>query len=256
MTDRIAVSKTSPSVTFYLEADVYSYTPSGGYATLVCRLRASKGTGSFFSDFGIQAGVVNGVAEFGRHQADPFLPSGSTGWNDGPFYINVPMSGPGTYGLTMQLRYGNINTDHGGSIWLPWVPGAPNPIGVDELTPTSARYRFSGTTDGGSGITGWQAQIATDASFTQNVQTVASNGTTTFANLTPATVYYFRSRGANGVGWGHWSAVVSGMTASGAYVSLNGAWVPVPVYVSDGSAPWIVPEMLTSDGSAPWNPAI
>ena len=46
--------------------------------------------------------------------------------------------------------------------------------------PASARYRFSGNSNNGSAITGWEAQIATNAAFTTGVQTVASSGTTTF----------------------------------------------------------------------------
>lgn len=254
MTDRIGVSKSSPTVSFYLEADVLSYNVAGNYATLVCYLRSSKSTGSFYNNYGAIFGHVNGVGEFGSYGANPFLPSSSTGWRLGPYYINVPMWGATTYGLTLQLRYGNVNTDHGGSIWIPWAPQAPTGVAVDQPTPTSLRYRFSGNGDNGSAITGWQAQIATDAAFTTGVQTVNSGGTTTFTDLSPATMYWFRSRGVNGVGWGPWSSSLTGMTDSGAYVSKNGIWVGVPVYVSSGTA-WGIPELLISDGTT-WEEAI
>lgn len=247
MTDRISVAKSSPYVTFVLAADVLGYNPGGGFATVRCYLRASKGSGSYFNGSGAQIALIDGVGEAGRYSATPFLPSGSTGWSTGPYDINVPMSAQRTVTLRMALRYGNVSTDHTAGLSIPWTPQAPTPVGVDQLTPTSARYRFSGNGNNGSAISGWQAQIATDPAFTQNVQTWGSTGTTTFTGLTPATLYYFRSRGSNGVGWGPWSSVVSAMTASGAYVSQNGSWVPVPVYVGNGSA-WTVPAMQVSNG--------
>lgn len=203
----------------------------------------------------MQAGVVNGVGEFGRVSAHPFLPSGSTGWRHGPYVHNVPMSGETTFGLTMQLRYGNVNTDHGGSIWIPWAPQAPSPVGVDQIMPTSARYRFSGNGANGSGITGWQAQIALNSAFNAGVQTISSDGTAIFTGLMPSTTYYFRSRGLNGVGWGAWSSAISALTASGAYVSLNGAWVPTPLLPSSGASAWLTPEIRASVGGS-WVRAI
>lgn len=261
MTDRIGVTKNSPNTSFWLEADVVSYNASGGYATVYLYLRAANGpsgtSGSQFNGAGNQVGYIQG-AEFGRVSGNPFLPGGyganQTRWRSGPWGINVAMSGEATIGLSMYLGYGNISEWYGGSIYIPWAPAAPTPIGIDQETPTSLRYRFSGNSANGSTITGWQAQIATDAGFTTGVQTVSSGGTTIFTDLSPASTYYFRSRGANGVGWGAWSQVISGMTLSGAYISINGVWVGVPVYVSNGTN-WVLPELLVSNGTA-WKEAI
>ncbi len=171
---------------------------------------------------------------------------------------NIGLGGPATIGFSLYFQ-GHItgtfpSASASGGLFIPWTPGVPNGLGFDQILPTSMRYRFNGTTDGGSGITGWQAQIATDPGFTQNLQTVGSDGTTTFGGLTPATVYYARSRGSNAIGWGAWSSVQSAMTASGAYVSLNATWVPVPAYVSNGTT-WNVPKLQISDGTA-WEDAI
>lgn len=92
------------------------------------------------------------------------------------------------------------------------VPGAPSNIAVDQASRTTLRYRFSGTTDGGSPITRWDAQRATNAAFTAGLQTVTSGGATTFTGLNPRTTYYFRSRGANAIGNGPWSSAISGAT--------------------------------------------
>lgn len=154
-------------------------------------------------------GTVNGVGVGGTVSLGKGFGTRELGaWGVGyTQYVNIGQQATGTSGLGGAASFNTY-------IFRPTVPGAPTSIGVDELTATTARYRFSGTTDGGSPITGWQAQCATDAAFTQNVQTVASNGTTTFTGLLPGRTYYFRSRGSNAVGWSGWSNVVS------AYVGL------------------------------------
>lgn len=117
--------------------------------------------------------------------------------------VNVTMGSPmGTAAVALTVGISNP----------PTVPCAPTTIGLDEATTTTLRYRFSGNCDGGSGITGWQAQIATDAGFTKNVQTVASSGTTVFTGLIPGTTHYARSRGSNAVGWSGWSGTSSAVT--------------------------------------------
>lgn len=77
MTDRIGVTKSSPSTSFWLEADVLSYNPGGGYVTIRCYLRAANGpsgnSSSQYGGSGFQAGYV-GTSEFGRHSGSPFLP--------------------------------------------------------------------------------------------------------------------------------------------------------------------------------------
>ncbi len=127
------------------------------------------------------------------------------------------------------------------TIYRATVPPAPSPLGIDAVTPTSARYRFSSNGTGGSSIIEWQAQAATNSAFSANVQTATSGGTTTFTNLLPGNTYYFRSRGRNAVGWGAWSTVIS------TYVGL-----PAPTlntWLQNGSdglvANWSAPSTTT-----------
>lgn len=153
----------------------------------------------------------------------------------------------------ITTNHTNIGSGGSGDAWvdaprIPQLPPAPSSIGLDEIQPTSMRYRFSSNGDGGSAVDAWEAQIATNPSFTTGVQTVGSGGTTTFTGLTPATTYYARSRGHNVRGWSGYSNTVSAMTMSGAYVSINGAWVPVPFLHSNGSV-WQTPELFVSDST-------
>ena len=162
---------------------------------------------------------------------------------------NVGMGGYRNISVAASVNPGRQigNAYASGAFGIPWVPPAPSGIGIDQITPTSLRYRFSGNGDNGSAITSWEAQIDDNPSFSSPL-TVGSSGTTTFTGLTPATTYYCRSRGNNGIGSGPWSGASSAMTASGAYVSINGAWVAVPVYVSDGTT-WDVAELAVSNGT-------
>ncbi len=246
------------SYTHRMDCYVTSYNVAGGYAMVHYRYwvdrHTSAANGSWnFDNNRLFRAVVNGS----NHDSYPdydFRATASLTVVEGDQAIYLSGYAVIGFGLSFQGHSTSFPAASGsGSLGIAWTPGAPVPVGVDDILPTSARYRFSATTDNGSAFTGWEAQVATDAAFTQNLQAVTSNGTTTFTNLIPATTHYFRSRGQNAVGWGPWSSVVSAMTASGAYVSLNGVWVPVPVYVSNGTA-WTVPELKISNGTT-WKDA-
>ncbi len=118
MTDQIAVSKTSPSTSFYLEADRISQDIAGNYTTIRCYLRCVNdgSTGSFSNFSGQQIGSIDGIGTFGTHSGTPFLPSGVAGgatrWRDGPYDVNIPHNADGTRGA-ITLRQG-LYYDGGG----------------------------------------------------------------------------------------------------------------------------------------------
>lgn len=121
------------------------------------------------------------------------------------------------YGTFLVEAWVNMDSGIGQAYTAEWVtianvPDPPSGIGLDQATITSLRYRFSGNSANGSAIIEWQAQIASDPNFTQNVQTVSSGGATVFQNLLAGTTWYARSRGRNGVGWGGWSGTSTGAT--------------------------------------------
>lgn len=172
--------------------------------------------------------------------------------HDGNGYKSIGFSA----GVRMSAPSGYATA--GGSIGLPRVPktpGAPVPIGLDQITASSMRYRFSGTTDGGSPIREWQYQFSPAADFAWGTTTLGwATGTEYPSGLTPGTTYYFRSRGRNDVGWGGWSSTISAKTLSGAYVSRGGRWVPAEVLVSRGGQ-WRSVELAISRGDQWRQPA-
>lgn len=211
----------------------------GSWTNATSSWSASIGGTPYSGTFTLPSGwgsprIVASGSTWHEHDANGYRPGFASS-----AYISVPHS--------------NIGSGGSGNAWvdaprIPQLPPAPTSIGLDQLQPTSMRYRFSGNGDGGSAILEWQAQLATNSAFTTGLQTVASSGTTTFTGLTPATTYYARSRGRNARGWGGWSNTVSAMTASGAYVSVGGKWQPVPILYSNGTT-WLNPELWASDGT-------
>lgn len=112
------------------------------------------------------------------------------------------------------------------------VPGAPTSLGADQATQTSIRYRFAGTTDGGSGILEWQIGYGIDPGTAQFF--TGSGGNTTIGGLSPGKTWYFWSRGRNAVGWGPWSGRASTRTIAGARVKVGGVWKEAIPYVKVG----------------------
>jgi hypothetical protein len=96
------------------------------------------------------------------------------------------------------------------------TPGLPSAPTLTSVTPSvdgkSATIVFdgSGVQDGGSAITGYDLQRATDINFQQNAVISSVNpGTTTIIGLTPGTQYWWRLRAKNAVGPGPYSAALN-----------------------------------------------
>ncbi|WP_336628449.1 MULTISPECIES: fibronectin type III domain-containing protein [unclassified Microbacterium] len=225
----------------------------------------------------------NGSWDFGSYPWSASI-SGQ-GWNGATGYdfrgYNTLLLGSGTRRVGHD---GNGNANIGSSasfggnstigtayveVWqtltrIPQYPGAPlisgtvggTPLGFSDVTPTTARVRFSFTTDGGSPINGWQLQYATDAAFTQNVVTISSSGTSDLTGLLPGTTYYARARGSNQArGWGPWSATASATTLPSLSVSDGTSWGSAQIFVSNGTA-WTSYPIQYSDGTSWLNPTV
>lgn len=106
--------------------------------------------------------------------------------------------------------------------WGPWsgnrsfktLAATPSAPGAPTLSaPTSSTIAVSflaPTNDGGSAITQYQVQRATNSDFSSGVaSSTITSRSMTFSGLTRYTLYYVRVRAANSAGWGPWSAVRS-----------------------------------------------
>jgi hypothetical protein len=158
------------------------------------------------------SGYVNGVGVGGNFS----YPSGNPWVLIAEYYVGYTQDVRFSIGATGTQGLGGP-TDFWVTVNRATVPPAPTPWCIspnpNQITPTTLRAQFCSQGDGGSAITSWAIQIATNPSFT-NAFTAASTGTTTFTDLVPGTTYYFRARGQNAIGVSAWSDTWSGTTTN------------------------------------------
>jgi hypothetical protein len=190
--------------------------------------------------------------------------SGNWGSGSNNVYRNIPANGSslvagnanyyfarggGNYNVTFQAQAQNYTGYPSHSITItvpaaPTPPGAPIFNGLDQITNTSMRAQFTGTTDGGSPITAWELNYSHSSNFAGGVL-INSNGTSTIGGLGANTLYYFRARGVNAMGAGAWSSVAtaethdvpSGVTTTIGTLTHNSAQLSFVVPDHNGSAP-------------------
>lgn len=128
------------------------------------------------------------------------------------------------------------------------VPAAPTPISIDQVQHQTFRYKFSGNSDGGSGILEWQIGYGYDPN---NVQyTAPSSGTSTVGTFVVGATIYIWSRGRNSVGWGPWSSRMSVQLKRGGRIKYQGAWAHMIPHVKDLGS-WKPAEPYIKKGKIP-----
>lgn len=223
--------------THYLSAVVTSVNAGAGTATVHYRYWIERNTSAANGSFLLTGGKLFGISVNGIYrgatltydwrqyasrtmlEGDITL-TGLTGSRTVPFVVSFE-------GHSASFPAASAS----GSLLIPWVPPAPTSLGIDQVTGTSFRYRFSGNGNGGSPIIRWEAQIATNLAMTQNAQIVTSTGTTTFTGRTPGAGYYVRSRGVTAIGVGPWSSISSVVLPAGSKVKDGG--------VQLSAVPWV-----------------
>lgn len=131
---------------------------------------------------------------------------------------------------------------------IPKVPDAPVPIGIDQITATSMRYRFSAGDSNGASIVEWQIQRATNSSFTTGVSTISGGGTTTLSGLANHTRYWVRARGRNSQGWGAWSSSRDATTLGHPTAPLSLSGTPSPSVTGRVALSWSPPTTTGAGG--------
>jgi hypothetical protein len=133
------------------------------------------------------------------------------------------------------------------------TPSAPAQPTASNIGPTTATVTWSasGIDNGGSALTGYEVQRATNASFTGATQTGVGAGTLSinYSGLTPGTDYWVRVRAVNAAGSGDWSPSRTFKTLSGVKVGDGAVWKDALVWVGNGTA-WVLALVKSGDGSA------
>ena len=134
------------------------------------------------------------------------------------------------------------------------VPPAPTAEYIDSVKDTSMRLRFTNNGNGGSSVIEWQAQRATNSTFTAGTAAFTlDDGWATFTGLANHTRYYVRARGRNVVGWGPWSNVLNDSTLGNPNSPQN--VVPTPSGSKSGriSLTWDAPTVTGEGGITGYN---
>lgn len=103
----------------------------------------------------------------------------------------------------------------------PKINGAGN--GLDQITHTGMRYRFTSNGTGGSPIIRWEYQVSLSSAFT-GASWVTTSGTVTRSDLIPGKKYYWRARGVNALGAGPPTPQLNADTFPPVWVKIAGAW--------------------------------
>lgn len=199
------------------------------------------------------SGVINGVNVGGKWT---WGSGGGTRLIAGPWAVGYTQNVSFSIGATGTQGFGGGNTAYA-TPFRATAPGAPGQPSASQITPTSMIMSWSIPGNGGSAIDQMLLRRSTNPSFVGYVDYTWSGSSVTSyvaTGLDPATTYYWRVYAHNSVGYSSPSATTQTLTASGAYVSVNGTWVPVPVYTSNGSA-WTALAPLISNGTT-WNGAV
>lgn len=154
-------------------------------------------------------------------------------FNDSASPTSVGGLEPGT---TYYVRVRAVNSVGAGSWSSPraittdaTVPGTPPRPALTGTTSTSISFtRSAPSTDGGSNITTYNFQLATNSSFTTGLQSWSSTSASqTRSGLTRNETYYIRVRAVNAIGASPWSATLTATTEAS-----PPSQPPIPVLVS------------------------
>lgn len=155
-------------------------------------------------------------------------------------------------GLSGGTTYYFWARTHNSKGWSAWsarasaktlqYPSPPSVPLLSRVAATSVDVSFSANSNGGSPITQFQIGYGTNSSTPTT--TVTASSPRLITGLTPGTVYYFRTRAKNAVGWSAWSGASSARTVAGAYVKVGVTWKLAVPYVKVGGVwkmaePWV-----------------
>lgn len=109
---------------------------------------------------------------------------------------------------------GDWSTTDSATTWE--TPSAPTSLSTSSPTTSSITVGYAAPLfNGGTAVTEYQVQRATNSEFTSGVVTITDAGSPTLVSgLTPATIYFFRVRARNAVGYGDWTGATSARTTA------------------------------------------
>jgi len=201
----------------------------------------AQANGSSIDQWQVQASAYSDFRSTTYSNSDASTPQTMTGLAPATtYYVRVRGHNTAGWGAWSGSRSFKTTAD------TPAAPSTPT-VSADVV---SASASCSAPNNGGSSITGYTFQIATNSSFTSGARTFSSPSTSvTLSGLDPATTYYVRVRATNAIGAGDWSGARSFTTLSGVRVWSGSSWVDKPLRRWNGSQ-WVVVVLRRWNGTA------
>lgn len=205
----------SGQYTLVVEITNQNPNPAGNYTDIEARIRVVKNSGSgYWSNADNRWEFrVNGVFIAGgswqydfRGTSEVVVWHGFWRHHHNANGTSVPQAYSG--GVSMSAPSGSAVA---GDVITPAnfsrTPSAPRNPRVDQVRPTSARYRIDSPASGAP-ILQYRVQYSRSSDFKTGTQTITQNGTEfSLTGLSQADRYFVRSQARNAQGWGAWSAV-------------------------------------------------
>lgn len=144
--------------------------------------------------------------------------SGATPKTIGPFWDHWRNVGYGTFLIEAWV---NMDSGRGQAYAREYVtitnpatrPQAPTNVGLDRITATGMRYRFSGNWDGGSPILRYEYQCAETSAMNVPWASTGMSGEVIRNDLKPGQPHFWRARAVNAIGVSDPSPIISASTA-------------------------------------------
>lgn len=188
--------------------------------------------------------VINGVTVYNDSDGGDGVHGFVSGHNHRPKlqtasgFLNIPHNADGSKQFSASVRMTGYSgqLSQGSTIWtldpISRIPDAPSIPAFSSVKQTSLVASF--TPNGTGGLPILQYQLGYGTTSAANTTTITSAESQPITGLFPGTVYYFRARARNSVGWGPWSAVSSVSTMAGVRVYSGGRWKLAIPYVRTG----------------------
>lgn len=250
MTNRLTYSHSSPSTSYYLEADQYDQNPGANTSRVQFRIFCinNGSSGGYSNSPGEHYGYAGGSL-LANHTANPFLPSGvasgGTRWATGYVYPTVAHDADGNGSVVLRQYVhstdGAVGTnDQSVTLYLtriPQVPGVPGAPTISSTTSNSISLAWAAASRGHANITSYDITYADNAGFTSPTTVTSATLSKVVSGLAPGKRYWLKVRAINSDGAGAYSAPVN-------------VFVGIAAKKWDGAAEVAIATAVRWDGSA------
>ncbi len=225
--------------------DAPTFTNISGSGVTVNWTPPADGGGSPSEGYDIQRATNSG---FSSNVVNASVPAGSTSLNVTGLAHNTTYY----YRIRKRNAAGASSYSAGASFTTTTTaPTAPaTGPSVSSRNNVSITVTWTAPSDnGGSAITGYEVQWATESTFASPGTITSATTSRTITALVPATAYYVRVRAVNAAGSGAWSATLNTRTTSGVKLGNGTSFAEVDIWICTDGSSWRSARLWTPNGS-------